>query len=97
VKPKRKAALTLPPDNVGAGVLQGGIVPVLPPTTPAHPPHWTRGQLLDLKRFTDGSYRATLLGEAYDPEKGNGLDFDSSVTAQNFISWWYQPAAGRWG
>lgn len=71
----------------------------LAPTTPdqvKHPAHWTKGQLLDLKRFTDGSYRATLLGEEYDPEKANAVSFDSSFAAQNFVSWWYTPARGRW-
>lgn len=57
---------------------------------PNVPPHWVPGQLLDLKRFTDGSYRATLLGEQYDPEKDNAIHFDSSHTAQQFVSEWYQ-------
>jgi hypothetical protein len=54
------------------------------------PAHWIKGQLLDLKRFTDGSYRATLLGEEYDPQAGNSVSFDSSHAAQSFISEWYQ-------
>lgn len=62
-----------------------------------YPAHWLPGQLLDLKRYTNGSYRATLLGEEYDPELANAIDFDSSRAAQEFVSWWYQPAAGREG
>jgi hypothetical protein len=61
------------------------------------PPHWLPGQLLDLKRYTNGSYRATLLGEEYDPELANAIDFDSSHAAQEFVSWWYLPAAAREG
>ena len=56
-----------------------------------YPPNWTPGALLDLKRFTDGSYRATLLGEDYKPELANGIEFASSFEAQAFVSWWYSP------
>lgn len=59
------------------------------------PPDWIPGSLLDLKRFNDGSYRATLLGEEYDPELANGIEFDSSYAAQQFVSWWYQAALAR--
>ena len=59
------------------------------------PAHWIQGQLLDLKRFADGSYRATLLGEEYDPIKDNALTFDSSNAAQQFVSEWYLLAQGR--
>lgn len=66
------------------------------PTEPTYPAGWVKGQLLDLKRFTDGSYRATLLGEDYKPELANAINFASSFDAQNFVSWWYQPAqSGR--
>ena len=60
-----------------------------------YPPHWLPGQLLDLKRYGDGSFRATLLGEEYDPELANGLEFDSSFAAQQFTSWWYSSAMQR--
>jgi hypothetical protein len=60
-----------------------------------YPSHWLPGQLLDLKRFTDGSCRATLLGEEYDPEKGNGIHFQSTFDAQAFVSLWYAPAELR--
>lgn len=59
------------------------------------PSHWLPGQLLDLKRYTDGSCRATLLGEEYDPETDNAMHFDSTFAAQNFVSWWYLPAMAR--
>lgn len=62
-----------------------------------YPPHWLPGQLLDLKRFTDGTYRATLLGEEYDPELANAINFASSHEAQAFVSTWYQPAAPQRG
>lgn len=60
-----------------------------------YPAHWIPGQLLDLKRFIDGSFRATLLGEEYDPEKANGILFDLNHEAQAFVSWWYQSAEAR--
>ena len=50
------------------------------------PKHWRKGALIDLKRFSNGSYRATLLGE--EPKDGC-IDFDSSTAAQNWISAWY--------
>ena len=56
---------------------------------PAWPSHWIPGQLLDLKRFTDGTYRATLLGEEWNPEAVNGMEFSSSQDAQQFVSKWY--------
>jgi len=59
------------------------------------PAHWIPGQLLDLKRFADGSYRATLLGEDYKPELGNAMEFASGHEAQAFVSWWYLPALIR--
>lgn len=65
----------------------------MPPDVPAH---WQRGALLDLKRFSDGSYRATLLGETYDPsEPIPCMEFDSSFAAQQFVSHWYMPERGR--
>lgn len=57
--------------------------------TQPYPSHWQRGALLDLKRFSDGTCRATLLGETADPKLGNELRFDSTWEAQAFISSWY--------
>jgi hypothetical protein len=56
------------------------------------PAHWIKGQLLDLKRYGDGTYRAVLLGEEIDPEAANFIELDSSCAAQQFISDWYAPA-----
>lgn len=55
-----------------------------------HPPNWIKGSLLNLQRFADGSYRATLLGEEAKPELANFIEFDSSFAAQQWISAWYQ-------
>jgi hypothetical protein len=60
-----------------------------------YPSHWLPGQLLDLKRYADGSFRATLLGEEFKPELGNAITFESSYEAQEFVSTWYLPAAAR--
>src|SRR5579863_5444356 len=38
-------------------LLTGTSVPIQPPS------HWVKGQLLNLKRYTDGSFRCSLLGE----------------------------------
>lgn len=51
-----------------------------------------KGQLLDLRRLSDGSFKACLLG-VKDPLPEEQIEFDSSFTAQRFISWWYQPEA----
>lgn len=56
------------------------------------PAHWIKGSLLDLKRFSDGSYQATLLGEEFKPEIANGIQFESGHDAQAFVSTWYQRA-----
>ena len=55
-----------------------------------YPEHWIPGQLLDLKRFSDGSFRATLLGEEFKPELANAVEFASGYDAQQFVSHWYQ-------
>ena len=55
------------------------------------PSHWIKGQLLDLKRFANGTYRATLLGEEAKPDLSNVVEFQSSHEAQAFVSTWYQP------
>lgn len=64
------------------------------------PPHWIKGQLLDLKRYADGTYKATLLGDNDDPKREYSapcVTFDSSMAAQQFVSEWYQPAQQRYG
>ena len=57
------------------------------------PPHWNRGQLLDVRRYSDGSFLVTLLGD--EGEEVPSMKFTSSFDAQAFISDWYTPAAGR--
>src|SRR5271154_4494746 len=52
------------------------------------PESWIKGQLLDVRRFSDGSFRVYELG-AHD-DLAPHMDFDSSFAAQQFISWWYQ-------
>jgi hypothetical protein len=64
---------------------------------PNVPPHWVKGQLLNLMRFHDGSFIAVPLGEDYDASKANGIHFDSSFDAQQFISAWYTPDQQRFG
>lgn len=51
------------------------------------PASWIKGQLLDLRRFKDGSYKATLLGEEIGED--NYIEFESSYAAQQFVSHWY--------
>jgi hypothetical protein len=58
-----------------------------------YPAHWVRGQLLDLQRFTDGTYKAILLGDPI--EKPEYLGLSNRDEAQQFISWWYAPASVR--
>lgn len=62
---------------------------------PDIPAHWIKGQLLDLQRYGDGSFRATLLGEEYKPQLGNAVLFESATAAQAFVSEWYQPVQRR--
>jgi len=60
------------------------------------PAGWQKGALLDLKRFNNGSFTATLLGEDANAEGTNVMHFDSSFDAQNFVSYWYEkPAIAR--
>lgn len=60
-----------------------------------YPEHWIPGSLLNLTRYSDGSYRACLLGEDPKPDGSNCVEFDSSHAAQTFVSTWYAPAAIR--
>ena len=45
--------------------------------------------MLDLRRYGDGSYKATIMGEELRPELANFVEFDNSFDAQNFVSSWY--------
>jgi hypothetical protein len=80
--PQAPAAAIAPDPNP----TQGGV---------AYPAHWTPGQLLDLRRFTDGSYRCTVLGEEPDHQTRNFVEFESSFAAQTFVSTWYVSVKGR--
>jgi hypothetical protein len=52
-----------------------------------HPKEWRRGELLNLKRFTDGSFTAqSLYDEAKVPQT---IRFTNRDDAQAFVSWWY--------
>lgn len=56
------------------------------------PPHdtpndWKRGELLNVKRFTDGSFTAQSF---YDKAKVPQIvRFTNRDDAQAFVSWWY--------
>jgi hypothetical protein len=52
------------------------------------PRHWIKGQLLDVRRYSDGSYIVTLLGEELD-EDTQTMKFNSTIDAQAFVSNWY--------
>jgi len=45
--------------------------------------------LLDLKRYSDGHFEATLLGERAEADGSNVVRFDSGYDAQQFTSAWY--------
>lgn len=53
------------------------------------PSHWLKGQLIDLRRFTDGGFLAVLHGEEPNEDRSNCITFESSFDAQNWISAWY--------
>lgn len=53
------------------------------------PPHWKRGQLLNV-RNAGSHYNVTLLGEEYDQRYSERcLQFMNPAETQNFVSWWY--------
>lgn len=70
-----------------------------------YPPYWNRGQLLDVRGYSNGSYLVRALDEPFellkaisenpDQNKRGELEFDNSEQCQNFVSWWYAPQAGR--
>lgn len=53
------------------------------------PAEWTPGCLLDLRRYSDGTFKATILGEELDEKNVNYIHFDSAFAAQQFTSDWY--------
>src|ERR1700677_2638733 len=58
------------------------------------PADWIPGSLLHVQRYTNGSFRVTKL-EDQDKQTAAFLEFDSTVSAQGFISWWYAPPMAR--
>lgn len=58
-----------------------------------YPPHWRKGELLNVKRYVDGSYRITALSD--EANKPATLEFASTDACQAFVSAWYAPEAGR--
>lgn len=58
-----------------------------------YPQAWIKGQLLDLKRYTNGTYDAFLLGadEKGARKVGEYVSFQTADEAQAFVSAWYQP------
>jgi len=57
------------------------------------PEHWIQGQLLDLRRYTNGTFIATLLGEELKPDHTNAVLLPSADDAQQFVSRWYARAS----
>lgn len=55
---------------------------------------WKRGELLNVRRYSDGTFRITRLGDEYDPSKANGLE-SNREEAQEFVSHWYAPSSVR--
>ena len=52
------------------------------------PEGWNRGELLDVKRFTDGTFTITPL---YAGARKDELRFANGSDCQQFVSWWYAP------
>lgn len=59
------------------------------------PSHWIRGQLIDLRRYSDGTFKAVLLGEEMNQEHPNWIELSNADTAQALVSWWYAPESVR--
>lgn len=55
------------------------------------PEGWIKGQLLDLKRYGDGTFDAFQLGSDEKQARKNGqyISFHRTREAQEFISDWY--------
>ena len=63
--------------------------PEKPPEPPYCPPHWIKGQLLNV-RHNGSTYVVTLLEEEFDPyHPERAKFFDNSFDAQMFVSNWY--------
>jgi len=55
---------------------------------------WMPGELLNVRKFSDGLFRITRLGEEFDNIKQNGLCL-AYDECQEFISHWYAPISAR--
>ncbi len=53
---------------------------------------WIKGELLNVRKYSDGQYRITRLDEEYVPERENGLILRYDE-CQAFVSQWYAPTA----
>lgn len=58
------------------------------------PPEWRKGELLNVRKYTDGQFRITRLGDEFDASKLNGIILNSD-DCQCFISDWYAPSQVR--
>jgi len=63
------------------------------PQAPQVPSHWRKGELLDVKHFTDGSF---TVGRYFEyAQNAETLKFTNSIDCQNFVSAWYAREQGR--
>lgn len=58
------------------------------------PAAWIPGELLNVRRFSDGNFRITRLDEEFSNEKQNGLVLPRDA-CQQFVSNWYASAQLR--
>lgn len=55
------------------------------------PKGWTRGELLNVQRYSDGTFKISRLHV----EKDEPLVLTNPFDAQQFVSWWYAPIEAR--
>lgn len=58
------------------------------PHEPIYPSGWIKGALLDVRRYTDRTFKIGLLDA---PKDAESLNFDCVEECQAFVSWWYMP------
>jgi hypothetical protein len=64
----------------------------------AVPQEWIKGELLNVQRFSDGSYTISRLQDEPRDPRTQMLKFDNSSDCQNFVSRWYAPQSrGQFG
>lgn len=59
------------------------------------PSNWIKGELLDVRRYANGSFRITRLAEDASIEDNQAIEFASTETCQEFVSWWYTQEQSR--